>query len=127
MRLLRPVVFLTFSRASPAQDGSLLASSSAQVARERSINFQDESLLASSPAQVAREGGIDTQPEWAPGAKVLVAGVGPEHLEPPFLEAAMLCRVMLYEDEVNDLLVKLEHEELPFEICKAKPMDALFI
>lgn len=98
----RPKVLLTFSRSSLALD---------------------RSLLASSPAEVARAEGIDVQPEGARGMKVFVAGFGPEHLEPPFLEEAMPRQVVLYKDDVDDLLAELSH--LPYEIRKVKPTGAL--
>mmetsp|Transcript_104584 Transcript_104584/g.326157 ORF Transcript_104584/g.326157 Transcript_104584/m.326157 type:complete len:491 (+) Transcript_104584:1-1473(+) len=98
----RGVALLTFSRSSPALD---------------------EAVLASSPAQVARAAGVDVQPEWARGAKVLAAGLGPEHLEPAFLEKSMPRHVMLYDDDVDDLLD--EPRGLPYEIRKVKPVGAL--
>lgn len=99
----RRVTYLTFSRSSPALDAAMLASSIAVVAKLHDV---------------------DIQPSWARGAKIFVAGCGPEHLEAPFLDAMgmMPSHVVLYADDIDDFLGDLQH--LSYTIRKVKPRDA---
>lgn len=99
-RKRREKVLLTFSRSTP---------------------LLDQALLASSPAQVAISNGVDVQPAWAHPAKIFVEDVGPEHVEPPFLDtmASMSSQVVLYEDDVDDLLEEIKH--LSYSFRKVKP------
>jgi len=92
----RETVLLTFSRASEPLDVA---------------------LLASGAAQAAIAIGVDVKPQWAHGAKIFVNS----HVEAPFMDPMAMHggHVLVYKDEVDDLLTDLKH--LPYTIRKLKP------
>lgn len=79
----------------------------------------DEALLASGPALAAAERGAELQPPWAHGAKVLVEGLLPEHVEAPFAEVLLPRHVIVREEDVDGILAALQH--LPYSVRKLKP------
>jgi len=95
---LRGAVLLTFSR----------------EAREL-----EDGVLASSPALRAAARGVELKPDWANGAKVLVEGIGPEHVETPTVERLGPQHVLVNRDEQDELLEALSN--LPYRIRKLKP------
>ena len=96
------------------------------VVFSRSSQVLDDALLATSIAEVARSKGVDPKPHFARGAKIFADGVGPEHLEPPFIDvtATMSRHIIMYEDDVDDLVQELA-EKLPYSIRKIKPSESL--
>lgn len=58
----------------------------------------DEVLLQSSVARRAEADGIEIKPAWAKGAKIFVAGVGPEHFSEVHIELRARYVVALEDD-----------------------------
>lgn len=83
-------------------------------------------LLDSSPAEVVRADDVDVLPGWAGGAKVFVHGIGADDLNPSLLDMLKCSSVLMYEDDVCDLIRELKEDKgLPLKLRKVKRMEGL--
>jgi len=79
----------------------------------------EDAALASSPALRAAATGVELKPGWGNGAKVLIAGIGPEHIEAPGVERLGPQHILVNRHDQAELLEALQH--LPYRIRKLKP------
>lgn len=89
----------------------------------RSSQALEDALQNTSLAKAVRNQGVDIRPAWAKGAKVFVAGFGPQHWKPPFIEKPDVecpSRVVLYDDDVEALLEELR-QSVHHTVIKVKP------
>jgi len=79
-------------------------------------------IMESPVARLAAQRGIDVVPPWANGAKVLVDGVGPQHIDAPMAVGALRpWRVIVSESDEAVLMAALQG--LPYSIRKIKPSN----